>query len=136
MLRKNKKAFYILSILLISFQGCLNTGYLKRILLKSFRSPQLKRAERPPSKMMPRLLPTGKSKATSPLIRQRKQIRYYLHLILSFPFYRSRDFGMLILSSFYPVESGTPPYYFYIKTRDNARFKPLFTLLTINISSA
>ena len=111
-LRKNRKTFYILSILLISFQGCLNTGYLKRILLKAFRSPQLKRAKRPPSEMMPLSQPTGLRATTSPLITQREQIRYYLHLILSFPFYRSRDFGMLIFFLFYPVESGTPPWFY------------------------
>lgn len=46
---------------------------------------------------------------TLELIKQRKQ-NCYLHLNLSYRFNAVDTCGMLILSPFYPVESGAPPF--------------------------
>lgn len=48
-LGKNRRAFYILSILLISCGNCLYTDYFRRILLSAAILPQSKQKRRSPS---------------------------------------------------------------------------------------
>ena len=56
------------------------------------------------------LQPTGFPQSDiAALIKQRVQIRYYSHLNLVYRFNVAESYGMLILSLFRPVESGTPP---------------------------